>query len=89
MSIATVSAESITETKQNHPEPSRTKQNQPDPNRTKQNQGATFKVKVLKLKFNRGVYPREGRYAVVVVVVVVVVVETTLPLTHPTQPTTQ
>ena len=80
MSIATVSAESITETKQNHPEPSRTKQNQtesitetkqnhPEPNRTKENQGAKFKVKVLKLKFNRGFYPREGRYAVVVVVV--------------------
>ena len=28
----------------------------------------------LKLKFNSGFYPREGRYAVVVVVVVVVVV---------------
>ena len=33
----------------------------------------------LKLKFNSGFYPREGRYAVVVVVVVVVVVETTYP----------
>ena len=55
-------------------EPSRTNQNQTEPNRTKQNHPEPSRTKTVKLKFNRGFYPREGRYAVVVVEEVEVVV---------------